>query len=233
VDPAEADLGARLAAVRASLAAAARAAGRAPDEVTLVAVSKGHPAEVVRAAWAAGQRVFGESYALELRDKATALADLAGLRWHFIGHLQRNKVRHVVGRAALIHAIDDAELAAAVAARAAGLGMRQAVLLQVNVAGDPAKRGCPPAALSDLIAAARALDHLEVLGLMTLPPQDAPRGPIFTALAQLAARHWPAPARPLLSMGMSEDHAAAVAAGATHVRVGTAIFGERSPAPRP
>lgn len=220
----------RLRAVRAAIDDACASAGRPTASVHLVAVSKGHPAEALRAAYAAGQRDFGESYVGEFLEKREALADLSELRWHFIGHLQRNKMRKVVGQADLIHAIADARGVEALDAAAARAGLRQPCLLQVNVGADPAKFGCTPDDLDALLEAARACAHVEVRGLMTIPPLERDPAPLFTSLAALAPRIGP---QPVLSMGMSDDFPAAIAAGATHVRVGTAIFGvRRAPAAR-
>lgn len=214
----------RLRAVRAEIDAACAAAGRPAADVHLVAVSKGHPAAALRAAYEAGQRDFGESYVGEFLEKREALTDLSELRWHFIGHLQRNKMRKVVGQADLIHAIADARGLQALDAAAARAGLRQPCLLQVNVGADPAKFGCAPEDLDPLLDVARACTHVEVRGLMTIPPLDIEPSPLFAALAALAPQIGP---QSVLSMGMSDDFPAAIAAGATHVRVGTAIFGAR------
>lgn len=219
-----AHVAAQLDEVRAAVADACRAAGRDPVEVTLVAVSKGHPPEAIRAAYAAGQRDFGESYVLELRDKLDVLADLPDLRWHFIGHLQRNKMKLVAGRVGLIHAIADESGARALDAAAAAASSPQPILLQVNVGADPAKFGCTADALPALVATVEGLSHLALRGLMTIPPLDIDPAPLF---GQLAALGRSLPGTCWLSMGMSDDFPAAIAAGATHVRIGTAIFGAR------
>lgn len=222
-----ADVAGALARVRERIAAAARRAGRDPAAVTLVAVSKGHGAEAVRAAMAAGQRVFGENYAQELAEKAAALADAAPV-WHFVGRLQRNKARFVVGRAALIHTVDSIPLAGEIDRRAAasGAGVAQEMLVQVSLAGEAQKGGVPPDALPALLEAARHSAHVRCVGLMTMTPfEDEPERarPYYRALRELAARF----ALPQLSMGMSSDFAVAIEEGATLVRVGTAIFGPR------
>ena len=219
---------ARLAAVRQELEAACRAAGRDPSEVTLVAVSKTFGPEAIREAWAAGQRDFGESYAQELRDKAAALADLPGLRWHFVGRIQSNKARYIAPVATRVHAIEALRHAKALAARAERL---VPVLVAVNVGGEETKGGVAPEATLDLCAALHELPGVEVRGLMTLPPwRDDPEevGPYFARLAALAAegRRRGLPLEEL-SMGMSHDFPVAVRHGATWVRVGTAIFGQR------
>jgi pyridoxal phosphate enzyme (YggS family) len=217
----------RLAAVRARIDAAARAAGRDPSSVTLVAVSKTQPAEAIRAAYAAGQRDFGENYAQELVAKHAALADLDGLRWHFIGALQRNKAKDVAPRAHVIEAVDRLELARELDKRAAAAGRTLEVLLEVNVGGEASKSGAAPADVPALVDAVRALPRLALRGLMTIPPEvddPADARPYFAALRALAQEHGLAE----LSMGMSHDFEAAIAEGATLVRVGTAIFGARS-----
>jgi hypothetical protein len=214
----ESTIAERLAAVRSTL----------PAGVTLVAVSKAQPAEAIREAYAAGQRHFGENYVQEWRDKAAALADLPDLAWHFVGSLQTNKVKYLVGRVALVHAVDREELGREIARRSAAAGVTTRVLVEVNVAGEASKAGCSPADAPALVASLRALPGLEVAGLMCIPPPDEPPRPRFARLRELAAglglRE--------LSMGMSGDYPDAIAEGATLVRVGTAIFGERRPRAR-
>lgn len=230
-----ASVAARLAEVRARIAAAERSAGRAPGSVTLVAVSKTKPLAAIEAAYAAGQRDFGENYAQELDRKARALAHLEGLRWHFIGNLQRNKARLVAPHAVSIHTLDSPELAAELERRLSPLGRTIDALIEVNVAREPQKHGVEPSGVAALIAATAHAPHLRVRGLMTVPPADdeaaAARG--FADLAALGASLASAlGGSALLSMGMSDDLELAVTAGATHVRVGSAIFGEREyPAP--
>ncbi|HEY2746013.1 MAG TPA: YggS family pyridoxal phosphate-dependent enzyme [Polyangia bacterium] len=206
------------------IAAAARAAGRDPSTVTLLAVSKMVPAERVREAMRAGHDLFGENYAQELRDKAR---DVTGARWHFVGPLQRNKVKYVVGVAELIHSIDSRALLDEVAARADKLGVVQRCLVQVNVGDEPQKSGCARADVPALVRAFAALPSVRCEGLMCIPPDGAPPRPFFDNLAKLAA----AENLPTLSMGMSGDYGEAIAAGATLVRVGTAIFGAREKKP--
>jgi hypothetical protein len=208
----------RLRAVRAAI----------PAGVTLVAVSKGQPVEALREAYAAGHRDFGENYVQEWRDKAAALADLPGIAWHFVGSLQTNKVKYLVGRVALVHAVDREELGREIARRSAAAGVTTRVLVEVNVSGEGSKAGCAPEEAPALVAALRALPGLEVAGLMCIPDPSEPPRPRFAMLRELAAglglRE--------LSMGMSGDYREALAEGATLVRVGTAIFGERPPRPR-
>jgi pyridoxal phosphate enzyme (YggS family) len=221
-----------LAGVRARLAAAERAAGRTAGSVRLVAVSKKMTADDVRAAVSAGQRLFGESYGQELRDKRATLAgDPQPPEWHFIGPLQSNKVKYVAGQVALIHAVDAAPLLEAIETR----GVPQACLIQVNLAGEAQKRGVAPAELPALLDRFAALRFAHCQGLMLIPPLG--RGPEearphFAALRDLRDRE-AARARPQvelreLSMGMSGDFEIAIAEGATLVRVGSAIFGDRA-----
>ena len=223
------DIALRLAAVRARIEAAAHAAGRDPATVRLIAVSKTRPTEDLLAAHAAGQVDFGENYAQELRDKADALG--AGYRWHFIGALQRNKVKYIVGRAALVHDCDSLPLAEELSRRAGATPI--AVLLGVNIGAEPQKSGFAPDAVLAAARAVMALPGVTLRGLMCIPPPSpTPEGaaPYFQALSALAARGR-GEGLPLdeLSMGMSHDYPVAVACGATLVRVGTAIFGERGP----
>jgi pyridoxal phosphate enzyme (YggS family) len=220
-------IAANLAAVRERIAAAARAAGRAPDSVRLLAVSKKMPAGDVRAAIAAGQRAFGENYAQELRDKSTLLAaDTTPPEWHFIGPLQSNKVKYVAGKVALVHSVDSPEILETIEAR----GAPQACLIQVNVAGEMSKKGLSPAELPPLLDRFAAMKAVRCDGLMLIPPRGDAR-PHFAALRALrdreAARPRPNVDRRELSMGMTEDLEVAIAEGATIVRVGTAIFGPR------
>jgi pyridoxal phosphate enzyme (YggS family) len=217
--------------VRERIAAAEREFARA-GQVRLIAVSKLKPAEAVREAYAAGQRDFGENYVQELAQKAAELADLPGIVWHFIGHLQRNKAKAVCGVAGAVHTVDSVRLAEELGKRALGGVTRPLpVLVEVNVGGEEQKSGCDPAELADVLVAIEAQPSLRLAGLMTVPPaMDDPRAarPFFDTLAMLRQDHGGAPRLPELSMGMSHDLEAAVAAGATFVRVGTAIFGERS-----
>ena len=218
-------IAANLAAVRARLAAAARRAGRDPAGIELVAVSKTQPAEAVREAWEAGQRLFGENYAQELRDKAEALADLEGLRFHFIGRLQRNKARYVAPVAAMLESLDGLELARELDKRAAAAGRILPALVEVNL-GEEQKGGVPAAGLGGFLEQVGALPALRVEGLMCIPPfSEDPESsrPWFVRMRALAAEH----GLKVLSMGMSTDFEVAIEEGATHVRVGTAIFGAR------
>lgn len=221
-----ADVPGRLAAVRRRIAEACRAADRDPTAVRIVAVSKFQPLAKILAAHDAGQAVFGESRAQELDAK---LADAPpDLTWDFVGRLQRNKVDLVAGRVARIHSVDRARLADAIADRMGELGGTQDVLIQVNVTGEERKGGCRPDEAPGLADHIAGLDGIAAVGLMTIPPLHVDPGAVFAELcalrARLAAEH---PAVTELSMGMSGDLEPAIAAGATIVRVGTAIFGAR------
>jgi pyridoxal phosphate enzyme (YggS family) len=196
-----------------------------PPGVTLVAVTKGQPAEAVRQAHAAGQRHFGENYVQEWRAKAEALAGLPGLVWHFVGSLQTNKVKYLVGKVGLIHTVDREELAAEISRRSAQRGVATRVLLEVNAAGEASKSGCLPGEVPRLVAVLRALPALEVSGLMCIPPAEGDPRPHFAALRRMRDDLGLAE----LSMGMSGDYRVAIEEGATIVRVGTAIFGARPP----
>jgi PLP dependent protein len=221
----------RLVAVRARIDAAALAAGRDPVAVRLVAVSKKKSEAAIREAYAAGQRAFGESYAQELDAKAAALSDLEDIAWHFIGGLQSNKAKIVARRAHVVHSLDSAHVAEALARRADKLDRATPlpVLLEVNVGGEAQKHGIAPVDLAATLAAIRALRSLAVCGLMTVPPAGAPGSArvVFDTLVSLRNLHGGVAALPELSMGMTSDLEEAVAAGATMVRIGTAIFGDR------
>lgn len=217
-----------LAAVRARIERAASLASRDPKTIALVAVSKTKPAELVREAYAAGQRDFGENYAQELAEKADALADLEGIRWHFIGHLQSNKAKLVAPRAHAVHTIDSPSLAAELSKRAAAAGRKLDALVEVNVGGEAQKHGVPPQALGPVLEAIERQANLSLRGLMTVPPASAELARrAFEELARLREAHGGPTRLPELSMGMSDDLEIAVACGATIVRIGTAIFGAR------
>lgn len=221
----------RLAAVRERIRRAALAAGRDPESVRLLAVSKTKPVEAIRAAYAAGQRDLGENYAQELADKAAQLADLPGLRWHMIGHLQRNKAKLVTKVASFVHTVDSVRLAEELGKRAAESGReRLTALVEVNVGGEAQKSGCSPEELGPVLDAIERQPGLALAGLMTVPPHtEDPAGarPFFDRLVALRDAHGGVVRLPELSMGMTHDLEHAIAAGATWVRVGTAIFGER------
>jgi pyridoxal phosphate enzyme (YggS family) len=238
------DIPERLERVRARLASACASSNRAVDSVRLVAVSKFQPASAIRSAYAAGQRDFGENYVQELQQKASELADLADLHWHVIGHLQRNKARVAAGLASFVHTVHSLELARELDKRAAeransprfaGTDPRLPTLVEVNVAGELQKSGCAPEALEAILETLEQAQNLRLAGLMCVPPQTedpSAARPFFDELVRLRALHGGAPRLPELSMGMTSDLEHAVAAGATIVRVGTAIFGERQKATR-
>jgi len=221
----------RLAQVRERMADAARKSGRTAEQIELVAVSKTHAAEKVQEAIEAGQLLFGESRVQEARAKIPLLP--SRLRWHFIGHLQKNKIRHALPLFELFHGIDSLALAQEMDRIAEEEGMRPRVLLEVNVAGEASKHGFSPEALRRDLEAALSLGRLTIEGLMTLPPlapeAEASRQ-YFIALRKLRDQlEAEFDVRlPQLSMGMSGDFPIAIEEGATLVRVGTAIFGERS-----
>jgi pyridoxal phosphate enzyme (YggS family) len=221
---------ARLTAVRAAIAAAARAAGRDPADVALVAVSKSQPASAIREAWSAGQRAFGENYPQELAAKAAELADL-GLEWHFIGQLQSNKTRPVAELAAWVHGLDRLRIAERLSAQRPAHLPPLKVCLQVDVSGEPGKGGVAPAELPALARAVARLPRLELVGLMCIPEPAgarADRRAPFRRLRELAAAlRAEGLALSELSMGMSDDFTDAIAEGATRVRVGSAVFGAR------
>lgn len=226
--PTPTDIGSRLEAVRARIAAAARSSGRDPAEVRLVAVSKTKDAASIRLAHAAGQRDFGENYAQELVKKAAELEDLRDLRWHFIGHLQRNKAKVVAPVASVVHTVDSARLAEELGKRAV---QRLPVLVEVNVGGEDQKSGCRENELDAVLDAVEKESKLRLTGLMTVPPaSEEPEASrrFFDELVRLREAHGGAGRLPDLSMGMSHDLEEAIRAGATIVRVGTAIFGARS-----
>jgi len=222
--PAVADVAANLAAVRQRIAAAARAAGRDPAAVTLVAVSKGHPGALAQAALAAGHRVFGENRVQEAQAKWPALKDaVPGVELHLIGPLQTNKVREAVHLFDVIETVDRPRLAAALAAEMARSGRRPACFIEVNTGEEPQKAGVHPADADSFIAACRDVHKLPLAGLMCIPPAGEEPALHFALLADIARRNGLAG----LSMGMSADYETAIRFGATHVRVGTAIFGTR------
>jgi len=213
----------RLEAVRAGIARAAALARRRPEEVTLIAVSKSHEAGAIRPLIAAGQRVFGENRVQEAQGKWPDLkAEVPDVRLHLIGRLQSNKAEDAVTLFDAIHSVDRSSLVVALAAAIATTGRRPECFVQVNIGEEPQKGGCAPAELPALLEKARDAG-LPVSGLMVIPPLGVEAAPYFALLAKLARRH----GLTGLSMGMSADYDTAVTIGATHVRVGTALFGER------
>jgi len=226
-----------IAHVQERLAAAARRAGRDPDGITLMGVSKTFLPERIREAHAAGLRVFGENRVQEFSDKAGSLRDLQDARWHLIGHLQTNKAAKAAELFTAVDSVDSVRLAEKLNAAAQRFGKTLPVLIEINVGGEEAKSGVAPgsAELEEILAVARDWKQLHVRGLMTVPPYtDDPEGarPFFRHLRkmrdQIAACGLPAISMDVLSMGMSHDFEIAIEEGSTCVRVGTAIFGERA-----
>jgi hypothetical protein len=229
-----ADIPERLEALRGRIRRAAEACGRSAAEIRLVAVAKTHPAEAVRAAAAAGAADIGENYIQEAREKIEALGPL-GVRWHFIGHLQSNKAKYAVRMFDLIHTVDSLKLGAEIDRWARRIQKRQEVLVQVNVGREASKSGVDAGEASALVAGLAAFENIAVRGLMTIPPFfDAPERarPFFAELRRLRdrlqAEIGPRAELKELSMGMTGDFEAAIAEGATLVRIGTAIFGDRA-----
>ncbi len=205
--------------VRAGIAAAARAAGRDPAEITLIAVSKTHPKEAVLEAMAAGAAIFGENRVQEAAEKFP----LEGAKLHIIGGLQTNKAEQAVRLADSIDSLDRPRLADAIARASEAAGRLPELLVQVNIGDEPQKSGIPTAEADGFIRAMRARFGAALAGLMCIPPAETDPSPFFRKLAAMADAH----GLPVRSMGMSGDYAAAIAAGATHIRIGTAIFGHR------
>jgi pyridoxal phosphate enzyme (YggS family) len=233
--PLDADIAHNISVIRERIGAAARRAGRAPDDVTLVAVSKTFGADAVRAAFSAGQRDFGENKVQEALQKIGETADISP-RWHLIGHLQSNKVRKSAGPFAWIHSVDSVDLLHRLDAAAREAGTKPEILVQVDLAGENTKFGAPVHIARAIVDAALACEGLRLAGLMLLPPwSDDPEAtrPWFRRLRGLRDE-WtgegvPRDALRHLSMGMSHDFEAAIEEGSTIVRVGTAIFGKRTP----
>jgi PLP dependent protein len=222
--------------VRERIAAAARGAGRNADEITLMAVSKTFPAERIREAHAAGLRVFGENRVQEFVGKAEALRDLRDAEWHLIGHLQTNKATKAAALFDAVDSVDSARTAEKLNAFAEGAGKTLSVLIEINVGREKAKSGVTPGSdeLEQILLGGPVWGGLRIRGLMTVPPYtEDPEGSraYFRQLRQIrdriAARNLPQIGTAVLSMGMSHDFEVAIEEGATCVRVGTAIFGER------
>ncbi len=219
--------------VEKKIAEACIRAGRNPSEVRLIAVSKTKPLAMLEEAYAAGVRDFGENKAQELAEKAERLPK--DIRWHMIGHLQRNKVKYVVGRAALIHSVDSLRLAEEISREAVKRGLTADVLIQVNVAGEESKYGVSVEETEELVRSAAALPGIHIQGLMTIAPfveNEEENRSVFQILKKLsvdiAAKNIDNVSMVCLSMGMTGDYQAACEEGASCVRVGTGIFGARS-----
>jgi pyridoxal phosphate enzyme (YggS family) len=226
-----------IAQVQERIAAAARRAVRNPNEITLMGVSKTFPAERIREAYAAGLRVFGENRVQEFAGKATALRDLRDTEWHLIGHLQSNKAAKTAELFDAVDSVDSVRMAEKLNAIAQSAGKKLSVLVEINVGGEKAKSGVAPGSdeLEQILQGAPGWGNLKIQGLMTVPPYtEDPEGsrPYFRQLRRIreniAARALPKISVAVLSMGMSHDFELAIEEGATRVRVGTAIFGERA-----
>lgn len=214
----------RLADVRENITRAARIASREPDAIELIAISKMHDAAAIRPLLDAGQRVFGENRVQEAAAKWPELRETtSGIALHLVGQLQSNKAEEAVALFDAIHSLDRPSLVDALAKAMDKTGKRPACFVQVNIGDEPQKGGCAVADLSVLLAEARSVD-LPIAGLMCVPPLEIEPAPYFALLAKLARDHGVAG----LSMGMSSDYETAVTIGATHVRVGTALFGARA-----
>jgi pyridoxal phosphate enzyme (YggS family) len=214
----------RLSAVRAEIARACRDASRDPAGVTLVAVSKTFAADAIEPVIAAGQRVFGENRVQEAKAKWQPLVSRhPGLEVHLVGALQSNKAKEAVALFDAIHSVDRASLAEALGKEITKQARRPLLFVEINTGAEPQKAGVPPQEVDSFLAACRERYGLTISGLMCLPPQDEATAPHFALTAKIAGRN----GLKLLSMGMSADYPAAIAFGATHVRVGTAIFGAR------
>ncbi len=221
--------------VREEIAAACRRSDRAESEVTLIAVSKVHPATYIVEAYAAGQRHFGENRVQEMQSKAEAVRSLAGAAFHLIGPLQNNKTRPAAELFSAIDTLAEEKTAHRLADAAAALGKQLPVLIEVKLSHEPAKHGCAPDDLPALLDIVASLPALDLRGLMTVPPwsEDPEQArPFFRRLRSLRDLHAPIfPTLKDLSMGMSNDFTVAIEEGSTAVRIGTAIFGKRPPAP--
>ncbi|MGA7826043.1 MAG: YggS family pyridoxal phosphate-dependent enzyme [Geobacteraceae bacterium] len=218
--------------IQERITCAAQRSGRNPDAIRLVAVSKTKPTEAIRAAFEAGQQIFGENYVQEFLEKVPQLPE--SVEWHFIGSLQSNKVKYLAGHTSLIHSVDRLSLAREIDRQWEKIGTPCDILLQVNISGEPTKSGTTREELVQLAREVSLLPNLRIRGLMTMPPFfDEPERarPYFRELkgisTLLAAEKIPGIAMKELSMGMSGDFEVAVEEGATLVRVGSAIFGER------
>ncbi len=222
-----------LAVVEENIRQACRRAGRREDEVTLIAVSKTKPVEMIREALDHGTRDLGENKAQELKEKADILPE--GIRWHFIGHLQTNKIKYVLGRACLIHSVDSLHLAEAIEKECQKRKMETDILLEVNIAQEDSKFGLKREETLEFVRKAAQLPHLHIKGLMTVAPfvEDPEENrDIFRQLKKLSVdieeKNIHNADMQILSMGMTRDYMVAIEEGATHVRVGTGIFGERN-----
>lgn len=222
-----------LAKTEERIKAACERSGRKPDSVTLIAVSKTKPVRLIEEAYEYGIRQFGENKAQEMKEKYDVLPK--NISWHFIGHLQTNKIKYVVGRACLIHSVDSLHLAEEIEAYCEKKGLDADVLIEVNVAKEATKSGISLEETEELVKSTAKLPHVHVKGLMTIAPfvENAENNRmIFRALKDLSVdisrKNIDNVSMDILSMGMTNDYEVAIEEGATHVRVGTAIFGERN-----
>ena len=225
--------------VRERIASAAQRAGRNPEEITLMGVSKTFPVALIREAHAAGLRVFGENRVQEFADKAGSLHDLAGAEWHLIGHLQSNKAAKAAELFGAVDTVDSVRLAEKLNGAAEKAGKTLSILIEINVGGEDAKSGVAPSSqeLEQILLGAPGWESLRIRGLMTVPPySDDPESarPFFRQLREIrdriVSRRLVSVSMDVLSMGMSHDFEVAIEEGSTCVRVGTAIFGERTKA---
>ena len=222
-----------LAAINSRIETACEKAGRAREEVILVNVSKTKPIDLLQEGYEAGMRIFGENKVQEIRDKYVAFTP-EGIQWHMIGHLQRNKVKYIVDKVTLIHSVDSLRLAEAIDKEAAKKGVRPSVLIQVNMAMEDSKFGLMKEEVIELVKQVSCLEHLQIEGLMTIAPfvDDAEENrPVFAAMRELYVdikdQNIDNVHMNVLSMGMSNDFEVAIEEGATMIRIGTALFGQR------
>ncbi|MBL7977472.1 MAG: YggS family pyridoxal phosphate-dependent enzyme [Bacteroidetes Order II. Incertae sedis bacterium] len=233
-------LNSRLQALKLQIEAVCLAAGRNPAEITLIGVSKTHPVDLVREAISVGLSVFGENKAQEIREKATAIpgkTNGGNIEWHFIGSLQRNKAKEVVRYADFFHALDDLRLAETLNRLCSAQNRTLPCLVQVNISQEDSKSGLSPKALPEFLSHCAAFDHLQIVGLMGIahPTEDPesvrPEFRLLRTLRDEAIAQKVLPTNAKLSMGMSDDFAVAIQEGATHIRVGSALFGTRNYSP--
>lgn len=222
-----------LAYVEKEITEACKRSGRSREEVTLISVSKTKPVSMLEEAYGLGVRVFGENKVQELSQKYDALPK--DIEWHMIGHLQRNKIKYIIGKAALIHSVDSLRLAEAIEKEAAKQNITAAVLIEVNVAGEESKFGLKPDEVFDFALKVSEFSHIRIKGLMTIAPfveNPEDNRPVFAHLKKLSVDIMRKSAHNInmsvLSMGMTNDYRVAIEEGATMVRIGTGIFGERS-----
>jgi pyridoxal phosphate enzyme (YggS family) len=222
------DLAARLAEVDAGIVAAARAAGRDPGSITRIVVTKFHPAAMIRHLYELGVRDVGENRQQELSEKAAAIDDLEDLRWHFIGQAQTNKAKAIRAAASVVHSVDRVKVADALDAAVTADAPTLDVLIQVNLTDDPGRGGVAPAELDRLAEHVSGCRTLRLRGVMAVAPLGEAPAPAFARLAEYSARvRAIAPDASWISAGMTADYADAIAAGATHLRIGSAITGPR------